>query len=226
MTWRIDEYVSKRLGRVAVLNNIAEMAIGPPARYYFLKQVYVNKKMAVYDSVVVQSKTGNPSSHLRIGLPLLANHTDTLKKVYAVWLAYELSKEFARSTDKEERDSTVLRLNQAMRAEVKAARLDSLLNFQYLERAGDSDKNLSYRKAIQRSQFLTSIDPPVLLYPVSKPFAQRSRGALWLMVGIYLVGSALFLSELLFTALKEQNTKQLHAICLSDGPLEAGPATQ
>ncbi|QKG52725.1 hypothetical protein [Hymenobacter sp. BRD67] len=106
-------------------------------------------------------------------------------------------------------DATYDKLNilgQQWHEKFKYAKLDTLVNFQYLERAGLSAKALPYIRAAEHSSVYRSPGntrlEPLILYPKYGPFDQRNDGKPFWLCLILVAGLGGFLLILQQTDLK------------------------
>lgn len=207
LTWRIDFYFKESLGAVRVVNSVRDIATQKPARFYFLKNVYVDRELCGFDSVTETSKGHNPTVYMRAVFPLRDTLASAVWELPVAWLGIQSARQMSVNASQDSLEVFQHRMYRELRLDILNNSSRHLSDIQYLERAGAGEQDQPYRRALFRSPlyhyFSAAVQAPVLLYPRTTPFESRSKGAGLLLAAVYVGGISAFLVNLISTDFKK-----------------------
>jgi rhomboid protease GluP len=196
-------------GKLEALDSINTISAHPQARFFSVKNVYVDKVYAgVYSSVDASGKYNEDlNMHIYIAMPILPAAADTAGNSCAAWLGMEYSETISNRLDSAEKEDLFTKF--ANRSQLNFDTMDPS-RFVYLERAPHSDEREGYLKAIRSN---TKFDPEkgVVLEAINKPFETRSGNSLWWLAGTMLGGCVIWLIMILIPKLDHEQHKRIEA---------------
>jgi hypothetical protein len=206
LTWRIDFYFKEALGAVVVVKSVRDITTQKPARFYFLKNTYVDKELCGFDSVTEILKGQNPTVYMRAVFPLRDTLTSATWELPVAWLGVQSEQQLSVKGTHDSLEVFQHRVYRKLRLDILNNSSRRLSDIQYLERAGAGKQDQPYRRALFRSPlynyFSAGVQPPVLLYPHTTPFENRNKGARLIIVALYVGGILAFLVNLSSTDFK------------------------
>lgn len=200
-------YLRAALSPLEQLPTLAAISRHPSARYYQVRQIQLDTlHIGIEQQAEITGRTGNRLNFtLFIACPMAAAADSTT--TVPAWLGFRYTHEMSSRASQAEKlatyraffDTTEQQFNQ-----------DRARPFVYLERSPNDYGRAGLREAAIRSpRYRAGPEPPLLLLPVYKPFAQRGDTALHILVWSMAIGNGLFLLLLLGLPLDEARRQEL-----------------
>ncbi|RSK45310.1 hypothetical protein [Hymenobacter rigui] len=207
LTWRIDLYFKESLGVVRIVKSVRDLATQKPARFYFMKNIYIDRELCGFDSVTKTPKGQNPTVYMRAVFPLRDTLGSAVWELPVAWLGIQSARQMSVDASHDSLEVFQRRAYRELRLDILNSSSQQLSDIQYLERAGAGEQDQPYRKALFRNPlyhyFSAAVQAPVLLYPRTTSFEDRTKDAGLLLVVLYVGGILAFLINLVCTDFKK-----------------------
>ncbi|MGI4740359.1 MAG: rhomboid family intramembrane serine protease [Janthinobacterium lividum] len=205
----IGHYLRAVLSPLQQVTTLAEINRHPPARYYQVQQLLLDSPRIGIEQQA--SITGKHNEHLDFTLFIacpVAVGADTTAAVPA-WLGFRYTHEMSSRASQAEKAAAY---REFLRTSEQQFNQDKVRPLTYLERSANDDKRVGLRTAATRStRYRAGAEPPMVLLPVYRPFAQRGDSALHTLLWSMAIGNGLFLLLLLVLPLDEARKQELLA---------------
>lgn len=208
-TLMAQHYLEAETGELTHLENIGDYAQKKPTKYYTLDSFYFDSRNA--GRHVTTNTSGRYGQTLNLlvykAVPVYESISDTNSYTTSIWMG----KRYSTSTSSNYSDQKIDRIfNDFIFKTDSAFKTESLRDFTYLERLGNTEDRKQYVKAMRESNIIIP-DEPVVLIPKTGDFSVRSgESLLWTFLS-FLIGSGIFLIVLLFSKIDTKKINDFNA---------------
>lgn len=175
----IQLHIGATAGRLERLNNAAEIAQAPPARFYTLKASCFDRGRIVVDSVLADDDDRGDVSSITFHVAIPACDTPT------AWLGFEYRDTVSNRIDDAARKAQIVAFARRTDAAIAA---ENFAGYTWFERAGNNADRRAFDKMLARSG---AAPDAIVLLPHSDAFEARADG--WLLRAL-MSGAALWLA--------------------------------
>jgi rhomboid protease GluP len=202
-----QEYIETATGKLVELNSIKEITKSPPAKYYTLKEYYIDKKSIGSHSDFEVAGRHNETfvMEIYVALPIFESEKNTSTKDEPLgWLGLKYSKAVSNRLQANEKEAKYKEFAQQSQIDFERKNVSE---FKYLDRIDNADDREGYIKAVKQNPLYRTGE--IIFVGVNEPYEARNGEKLKWLLGSALFGSLVCLVLLLMPKINQEQLNRV-----------------
>ena len=197
-TWLAQDFMETAMGKLTVLDSIAQIKTNPLTKYYKLRNKYFYNGQGdpcyFFDTYTSGKYNRNFNMELDVAVPMYANYKSFWKGEPIAWLGYRYQKSISNRLDPMDKRAEMKRFEAAALNEFMG---QDIFDYVYLEQISTP----GIKSAILKSGY--QINGPILK-AINEPFEERNDNHLFLLLIVSAIGFVVILLIIFMARIDEE----------------------